>query len=105
LDERVDQMIEQGLLKETEDLLTEGYRPELNSMQALGYAQMIRFIQGSLDWNETIDEIKRDTRRYAKRQFTWFKKDHRIHWSDISEYSDEVSLIPRICDFIGRIMD
>jgi tRNA dimethylallyltransferase len=80
IDERVDRMIEQGFFQEVERLLEMGYGPELNPMQSLGYKQMVRFLGKVMGWDEAVREIKRDTRRYAKRQWTWFKSDEEVCW-------------------------
>ena len=80
IDERVDRMIEEGFLQEVERLLDMGYGPELNPMQSLGYKQMVRFIRKEMGWDEAVLETKRDTRRYAKRQWTWFRSDAEVCW-------------------------
>jgi tRNA dimethylallyltransferase len=85
IDLRVDQMIEEGLLEETKKLLNLGYSDKLNSMQSLGYKEMIQYLKGELDWDEAISLLKRNTRRFAKRQLTWFKRDKRIIWIDKSK--------------------
>jgi tRNA dimethylallyltransferase len=77
---RVDQMLQAGLLDEVRNLLEKGYGPELKSMQSIGYRHMVDFIFGRLDWQEAVRTMKRDTRRYAKRQMVWFKADPDIHW-------------------------
>jgi tRNA dimethylallyltransferase len=82
IDQRVDRMVEQGFLGEVESLMGKGYGPELKPMQSLGYKQMVHHLQKRLDWDEAIRQIKRDTRHYAKRQWTWFKADREIHWFD-----------------------
>jgi tRNA dimethylallyltransferase len=80
IEQRVDQMIERGLLQEVIRLMEMGYGPELKPMQSLGYKQMIRYVSKEMEWDEAIRQVKRDTRRYAKRQWTWFKADPEIHW-------------------------
>lgn len=80
IDTRVDTMLQEGLLDEVRKLLDEGYTPSLKSMQSIGYRHMVSFIQGHLTWEEAIRTMKRDTRRYAKRQMAWFKVDSDIHW-------------------------
>jgi tRNA dimethylallyltransferase len=97
-------MLERGLLEEVQGLLARGYGPGLNSMQALGYAQIISYLQGYLSWEETIAQIKRDTRRYAKRQLTWFRKDHRINWWELSKPTDEEVLIYEIYEYFRRTL-
>jgi len=80
IDGRVDAMIAAGLLEEVRGLLSSGYGPELKSMQSLGYRHMIAYIQGKLTWDEALRTLKRDHRRYAKRQLTWFKAVDGMHW-------------------------
>lgn len=70
---RVDRMIKDGLAEETENLLKSGYHAGLNSMKAIGYAEMIRYLQGGLKKEEAVELIKQNTRRYAKRQITFCK--------------------------------
>lgn len=90
IEERVDRMIERGLLHEVEQLLAMGYGPGLKPMQSLGYKQMVQFLLNELDWGEAIRQMKRDTRHYAKRQWTWFKKDQEISWYDASADRDKI---------------
>ena len=73
-------MLDAGLEREVRGLLEAGYGPELKSMQSIGYRHMVDFIQGKIDREECIRTLKRDTRRYAKRQFTWFGADEEIIW-------------------------
>ena len=80
IDERVDAMVQQGLQEEVERLLEMGYAPSLKAMQSLGYKQIIAYLEGEYDLTEAIRLMKRDTRRYARRQITWFKADSEIHW-------------------------
>lgn len=80
IDRRVDQMLSQGILEETRALLERGVPREHKVMNTLGYRHMLQVIDGTLDWEEAVRLMKRDTRRYAKRQYTWFKRDHRIQW-------------------------
>lgn len=77
---RVDIMIQEGLLSEVRELLEKGYSKDLKSMQSLGYRHMTEFLNHETSWEEAVDTLKRDTRRYAKRQMTWFKADPEIHW-------------------------
>jgi tRNA dimethylallyltransferase len=77
---RVIQMISQGLLDEVKTLLQMGFTQALKPMQAIGYQHMLDFIHGRMNWEETVSTLMRDTRRYAKRQLTWFKKEREIMW-------------------------
>ncbi len=84
IEERVDRMIERGFLEEVRGLMEMGYGPQLKPMQSLGYKQLVRFLQKEIEWDEAIRQIKRDTRHYAKRQWTWFKADPEVCWRDES---------------------
>jgi tRNA dimethylallyltransferase len=74
IDQRVDKMIEDGLPHEAKNILDRGYNPELKPFKSIGYAQMIQYHQGNVDLERATYEIKRETRHYAKRQLTWFRK-------------------------------
>lgn len=80
INKRVDIMIEDGLLDEVKNLLDMGYTRELNSMQGIGYKELISYLDGECTLDEAIEAIKQGSRRYAKRQLTWFRRDKRIHW-------------------------
>lgn len=80
INKRVEIMLEQGLLEEVRHLLQKGYGPGLKSMQSLGYRHMADFIADNMTWEDAVSTLKRDHRRYAKRQMTWFKADKRIIW-------------------------
>ncbi|MBI9077391.1 MAG: tRNA (adenosine(37)-N6)-dimethylallyltransferase MiaA [Desulfatibacillum sp.] len=79
-DYRVDYMLNQGLENEVKGLLDRGYGPDLKSMQSIGYRQMCQYIGGSLNYEDAVTTMKRDTRRLVKRQLTWFKAYPNIHW-------------------------
>ncbi len=97
---RVDHMIEDGLVEEVRTLLNKGYNRELISMQGLGYKEIISYLEGECTLEEAIEIIKRDTRRFAKRQLTWFRKDRRIYWINIEDFPDEVALTEHIVHHI-----
>jgi tRNA dimethylallyltransferase len=82
INRRVDLMIEEGLLDEVKSLLNRGYSSELKSLQSIGYRHIIDFIESRLSWDDTLQTLKRDTRRYAKRQLSWFNSDSQIKWID-----------------------
>ncbi|OGQ97248.1 MAG: tRNA (adenosine(37)-N6)-dimethylallyltransferase MiaA [Deltaproteobacteria bacterium RIFOXYD12_FULL_57_12] len=77
---RVQLMIDQGLLDEVRSLLQMGYHSGLKSMQSIGYRHMINYLDGVFTWPQAIELLARDTRRYAKRQYTWFRQDAGIQW-------------------------
>lgn len=80
IDRRVDRMMDQGLEEEVRGLLARGYGAHLKSMQSLGYRHLTAFIDGETTFDETVRTLKRDHRRYAKRQLTWFRADPAVHW-------------------------
>ncbi len=85
IEQRVDEMWEAGLVEETKRLLQMGYSENLNSLNTVGYKETIQFLKNKLSQTETIELIKRNTRRYAKRQITWFKKNESIIWIDVEK--------------------
>lgn len=88
INERVDQMMARGLVDEVKKLLKMGFR-ESTAMQALGYKEIVWYLDGKISLDEAIYLIKRDTRRFAKRQLTWFRRDRRIKWFDSGKNSLE----------------
>ncbi|OGP74991.1 MAG: tRNA (adenosine(37)-N6)-dimethylallyltransferase MiaA [Deltaproteobacteria bacterium RBG_16_49_23] len=98
IEERVDRMIERGLLQEVKGLLEMGYGPALKPMQSLGYKQMLQFLSNQLEWDEAVRQMKRDTRHYAKRQWTWFKADREVIWRDAS--TDRAKIFEEVKSFL-----
>ena len=86
---RVDTMMEEGLLDEVKGLLASGYRDAITSQQAIGYKEFVAYLDGQSSLDEAIDAVKLATRRYAKRQRTWFRKDTRIHWLEATDFNLE----------------
>lgn len=82
---RVDKMIEQGFVEEVEGLLKDGFAPDCPGLKILGYRELVAYLQGLRGWEDTVEEIKKQTRRLAKRQFTWFRRDPRIIWLEVGE--------------------
>lgn len=89
INRRVDLMMEQGLLEEVKSLAAEGYTPDLVSMQGLGYKEFFDYFEGKSSLEEVVDRIKQETRRFAKRQLTWFRREKEVIWMDKSTYDDE----------------
>ncbi|NOZ63306.1 MAG: tRNA (adenosine(37)-N6)-dimethylallyltransferase MiaA [Calditrichaeota bacterium] len=85
IEQRVDHMLEQGLVEEVRDLRNRGYSADLNSMQTVGYREVFDYLRGDTDYDEMARLIKQHTRNYAKRQLTWFRKDERIRWVNLDE--------------------
>ncbi len=90
IETRVDRMLEQGLLEEVRHLLAGGYGPESKAMRAIGYKEAVAFLSGEYSLEEAALLIKRDTRRYAKRQLTWFNADPEIIWLEYPEKFDTI---------------
>ncbi|MDR1877283.1 MAG: tRNA (adenosine(37)-N6)-dimethylallyltransferase MiaA [Flavobacteriaceae bacterium] len=82
INKRVDQMMEQGLLEEVRHLLP--YRGK-NALQTVGYKELFEYLDGKISLDFAVEEIKKNTRRYAKRQLTWYRKDKTVHWFDYRE--------------------
>ena len=82
IDRRVDIMVEQGLVGEVRQLLNMGIRRDSTAMQAIGYKELVRYIDGLCDFETAIEDIKRESRRYAKRQLTWFRRNPDIIWTE-----------------------
>lgn len=92
INKRVDIMIEKGLIEEVENLLKK-YKEFPTAMQGLGYKEVVEYLNGYLTKEEMIDKIKQDTRRYAKRQITWFRKNKQTIWigpQDLQKILDEI---------------
>lgn len=88
IDRRVDRMMAQGLLEEVRGLKAKGYDRRLPAMQAIGYAQLIAYLEGEVPLETAVESIKRATRQFAKRQLTWFRRDERIRWFDCENYEE-----------------
>jgi len=97
INERCLGMIEDGLIEETERLLNKGFSPDLKSMKSLGYRHMVQFLEGRWPLEGAIHRLQRDTRRYAKRQLTWFRADPEVCWY---EHGEKEKIIRNIDDFI-----
>lgn len=94
IDRRVDQMIEEGLVEEVKALKERGYRRDMVSMQGLGYKEILAYLDGEMSLNEAIYVIKRDTRHFAKRQITWFKRERDVIWLNKQDFGyDEEKIL------------
>ena len=81
-------MIEKGFVDEVKNILGKGYDKNLNSLNTVGYKEIIQYLDKEITLERAIELIKRNTRHYAKRQMTWFRKDKRIQWFDIGKPDD-----------------
>ena len=89
IERRVDHMIEQGLVDEVQYLLRKGYDFRGSALKTVGYTELYNYLYGKYDLQEAIRLIKRNTRRYAKRQLTWFKRWQNVIWIDLEELNEE----------------
>lgn len=95
INRRVEQMVANGFLDEVRNLLKMGYSGELKSMKSIGYRHMVDYLRGRLGWGEAVDLMKRDTRRYAKRQLVWFRKDPELIWMTPDDFDGVRSRIEK----------
>lgn len=89
INHRVDRMLDTGLLAELEILLRKGYNEKIQALQAIGYKELIAYLHGFCSMEEAVDLLKKNTRHFAKRQITWFKRDPNIRWFNVDTMSPE----------------
>lgn len=100
INQRVDEMMQKGLLDEVKHILDQGYSPELQSLNTVGYKELIKYLDGDWKLEKAIEKIKTSTRRYAKRQMTWFKRWEFIQWMDASKMSPD-EMRSRVLEQLG----
>lgn len=96
IEQRVDRMVAMGLEEEVRGLRARGYDETLISMQGLGYKHFFGYFQGRTSFEETVALLKRDTKRFAKRQFTWFRRENEAVWVDITGLTEAAEIAGRI---------
>lgn len=102
IDRRVDIMISEGLEAEVRALLQGGISRDTTAMQALGYKEIADALEGSITMDEAVELIKRDSRRYAKRQLTWFKRDSEGIWVNLDEFDTPEAAADRCMDILAE---
>jgi len=95
---RVDKMIKDGLVEEVKSILDLGYLTNLNSLNTVGYKEIILYLNNQISLERAVELIKRNTRRFAKRQMTWFRKDDRINWIEVNNNTDWDNVSEKIID-------
>ena len=105
IDMRVDLMLQEGLVEEVKGLIDMGCTREMVSMQGLGYKEMIDYLNGNISLEEAIYIIKRDTRHFAKRQLTWFRRDRYVRWLNKSDFSSEKEILAEILEQMNITKD
>lgn len=101
IDRRVERMISEGFLEEVKGLKEKGYSSELKAFKTVGYKELFSYLEGKTDFSTAVERIKLNTRHYAKRQLTWFRKDKEIKWLD-AETEDLIESILRYLK-VGRL--
>ena len=104
IDDRVETMFARGVVEETERLLANGYGRELGAMKGLGYQQVAGYLAGDYDRAEALRLLKRDTRHFAKRQLTWFRKEPGLRWCALSEHESSEDIAGRLLKMIRSFM-
>ena len=102
IEERVNRMFSRGLVKEVKSLIEKGYKDCNSILQAVGYKEVVKYINGEINLHECVDEVKRNTRRLAKKQMTWFRADPRIKWIRTDSYDNIIDLIIDILNIINN---
>ena len=93
IEKRIDKMLEDGLVEEVKGLLDSGCKKEMVSMQGLGYKEIIDYLEGNLSLSEAVYILKRDTRHFAKRQLTWFRREKEVCWIQKERYETEADIL------------
>jgi tRNA dimethylallyltransferase len=101
INERVDQMIEKGLIEEVEGLIAKGYARDLPSFQALGYKEVVRYLDGGWEKEEMITELKKRTRHFARRQMTWFRRFRNVHWIEAGLPTE--AILAKVGDLVSAL--
>lgn len=102
IDKRVDLMVEKGLVDEVKRLKDMGYTPDMVSMQGLGYKEILWYLDNRCTLNEAVETIKQETRHFAKRQLTWFRREKEVVWIDKDKFDYDNN---RILDFISNTLE
>ncbi len=105
IDLRVDLMLEKGLIDEVKSLLKKGYNETLTSMQGLGYKEIIKYLNNQYDYKEAVRVLKRDSRRFAKRQLTWFRRDKKIKWINVDEFKTQQDIVDEILNYTKKKLE
>ena len=101
INQRVDKMLSTGLVDEVKTLIKKGYDKNLVSMRGIGYKEIIDYLEGSIDYDEMVNILKKNTRRFAKRQYTWFLKDKNVRWFAMDNLEETSNTIKNILDYIN----
>ena len=101
IDKRVDIMVENGLVEEVKKLKNMGYTSDMVSMKGIGYKEILSSLDGAYDIDEAVDKVKQESRRFAKRQLTWFRREKETIWLEKEEYSyDDNKILSKIKEIL-----
>lgn len=102
INERVDQMVRRGLFEEAAMLVEKGYTKDMVSMQAIGYRELFDYFEGKITKEEAVEQIKKDTRHFAKRQLTWFRRERDVTFLDRDEFENDADIVREIVRLAER---
>ncbi len=102
---RVDRMMEEGLVEEVRRLIDSGVTRDMTAMQGLGYRQIYDHLMGCFDLDTAVDMIKQQTRHFAKRQLTWYRKEKDAIWIDLSEYPEDGSAPDKVAEYMQKVIN
>lgn len=105
INQRVDEMLSKGLVDEVSSLIKKGYGKNLVSMRGIGYKEIIEYLEGNTDYEEAVNTLKQNTRRFAKRQYTWFLKDENVKWFSMDNPSEIDKTLDSIVEYISKKID
>lgn len=104
INKRVDKMIQLGLVEEVSSLLDKGLDSSYNSMQGIGYKEIVEYLDGKCSLDDAVDNIKKNTRHFAKRQLTWFRREENVNWIEKYEYNyDDERILSKMTEIIGEL--
>lgn len=103
IEKRIEMMLDDGLVDEVRALKEEGYTRDMVSMQGLGYKEILDYLDGRMTLSEAVTLLKRDTRRFAKRQLTWFRREKDVTWVDKDAFASEDALLTHLIECIDFI--
>lgn len=102
INNRVDKMIENGLVNEVMKLKEMGYNSNMQSMKGIGYKEILFYLEGKISLEEAIETVKQGSRNYAKRQLTWFRKDDRVNWINKDDFKNDDEIVEYIIEKISN---
>ena len=104
IEARIDWQLAHGMIEETRQLLAQGYGRQLGSMKGLGYRHLAAHFAGEYDADEMVRRFKQETRQFAKRQMTWFRKEPGIVWISLEDEDSTDRIVPRVIERIERFL-